>query len=153
MRWHAKLGLVFGGMAAAFVGLVIYEERAEGTPIWEAWAPGAAGRLSVLQFEIPEPGGSYVLTVHPYIESGWGWPDVVLQLRIRDPSGAQVLALGEETVFGRAIFGPENIRTYAAYEQRFPFRTQRAGTHELTLRVLSGHVSDVYLAVGRKGEG
>ena len=150
MHWYTKLALVFGGMGVLFVALVVYEERAGGAVVWKTKAPGDQGRLSVLNFEIREPNSPYVLTVRPWIESGWGTPDVRLDLRIQDPTGTEVLTVGEDTVFGRAILGPDNIRSYADYEERFPFRSGPAGAYTVSLQVLSPHVASVSLAVGRK---
>ncbi|MCP2520232.1 hypothetical protein NLB65_00635 [Candidatus Aminicenantes bacterium AC-335-B20] len=152
MKWYIKLALVFIAIIGLVIGFIIYDRLTSGKIIYKTIIDGTQYKQQVLKFNIEQPKLTHVLIINPSIESGWGDPDVFIIATLTDPQNNNLVTIGRDIVFGGIKPSPAYQRSYSDYREKFPFKPTLVGEYTFKLTVLTEHVKDVYIAVGRKGK-
>ena len=150
MRWHLKLGIVFGGMILCVGGFIVYDQLTTGKIIYKTFVDGTQGKEQILTFNINTPGLTHFLIVTPSIKSGWGDPDVFISATLTDPGNNNLITFGRDIVFGGTRPSLLYERSLSDYEETFPFIPTRSGEYTLRLTVLSEHVKNVRIVIRLK---
>jgi len=144
-RWYIKLILALIAMVLAGIAFIIINNIQMGTVIYETSISGELNQTSEITFDLSEANTETVISIDPRIESGWGEPDVYLEVYLRDPDGNILLSIGLETLFGGPI--GEDSRQY---EQKFNVQAGAPGTYTLMITPLVIDIEEIYVKVGIK---
>lgn len=152
LAWYCKLGIVFGGMILGAAGMIIHMELTAPDELLRTRLPGTQNETQSWEFTIDEPGDDYVLMVCPDVTDGWGSPKVFVLVDLLGPDGTKLLdGAGKDGLGGtmRDINAPAGYRDLS-YEGRFSFPATSAGKYTVCYTVLSEHIDDVRVSLGRK---
>lgn len=153
MSRAVKVGLVILRtvvIVGGAIGLAIWEESKYNV-LWEDKAEVTAGlepgdRVEPKVFEIflAASDKERILRVAPYPESGWGYPDFNIEVRLLDPDGNVVVEIPEEHVYS----APNNERH--EYTESLRFKVAKEGLYTLMLTPLTVHIDHIKLDIRGK---
>jgi hypothetical protein len=134
-------------VAGAIVGLLILEE-ASYEVLWEATADGTVGLeagdavdVQVFEFALTASEKERILRVDPDPESGWGYPDFSIEVRLLDSEGNTVAEIERDDLFS----APDNRQSQ--YTKLRRFQAPQGGTYTLEVLPLATHLDHVDLEV------
>ncbi len=118
--------------------------------IYKEVLKGGAGESYAVRFNIDRPDNTYILSIAPFVESGWGAPDVFIRAALISPDNKILIKIDKNFIFGESKGGFIYAKGRSNYEEKFLFRADTAGRYVFSLTALTPHLEKIEVKVSKK---